>query len=133
MASNRKLTQAEMFDELEDRFGPDPANWAFRCPHCGDTATGRDFAEAIAAHPRLAAGGPLTAPGVLGQECIGRTLGALAQTGTGYTGRGCKWAAYGRVPGPWEVVMPDGHSAWSFEPAPAPAPVLLCAAETARG
>jgi hypothetical protein len=118
----RKLTQAEMLAELEARFGPEPGDWAFECPHCGDIATVRDFTEALAAHPRTERGEPATASDLLGQECIGRTLGVLAKTGKKYEGRGCDWAAYGLFRGPWEIVMPDGHSAWSFPLAPAPVP-----------
>lgn len=115
-----KLTQAEMLAELRARFGPDPMDWAFRCPSCDDVATGRDFTEALAARPRAKHGEPVTASDLLGQECIGRTLGALARTGK-YTGRGCDWCAYGLFPGPQAIVMPDGHSVWSFPLAPAPA------------
>jgi predicted RNA-binding Zn-ribbon protein involved in translation (DUF1610 family) len=122
MGSQRKLTQAEMLAEAGKLFGPDPLGWAFRCPNCGDTATGRDFREALAAHPRQERGEAATASDLLGQECIGRTLGALAKTREKYAGRGCDWAAYGLFRGPWQIIMPDGHSAWSFPLAPAPVP-----------
>jgi hypothetical protein len=118
---HRKLTQAEMLAELRERFGENPLDWAFKCPSCGDVATAQDFGEALAAHPRVERGEPLTASGIIGQECIGRTLGVLAKTGGKYTGRGCDWCAYGLFRGPWEIVMPDGRSAWSFPIAPAPA------------
>lgn len=98
--------------EAAAAFGDDWLNWAFRCPHCGDVASFRDFKEA---------GGEASA---CGQECIGRTLGALkvdaAQYLAGkYTGRGCDWAAYGLLAGPWQVIMPaeDGkpeRKVWSF-------------------
>ncbi|MBX6387033.1 MAG: hypothetical protein IRZ07_29325 [Microbispora sp.] len=31
------------------------------------------------------------------------------------------WATYGLFRGPWEIVMPDGRSVWSFPLADAPA------------
>jgi hypothetical protein len=103
---HRKLTQAELVAEATERFGNDPMNWAFRCPSCGDEATGADFRDALEKHPSERKGQPVTASDLLGQECIGRTLGP--------DGRGCNWAAYGLFRGPWEIVMPDGHSAWGF-------------------
>ncbi|MDT0306837.1 VVA0879 family protein [Streptomyces sp. DSM 44917] len=114
---HRRLTQAELVALCRERFGDDPMLWAFRCPSCGDVATGQDMKDALAAHPRTGRDGqPVTASGILGQECIGRTLGALS-TGTR---RGCDWAAYGLLPGPWEIVLPDGRSAYSFPVADAP-------------
>lgn len=116
----RKLTQAELLAELRQRFGDDPMGWAFKCPRCGDIATGRDFREALEAHPHQhRSGEPVTASDVLGKECIGRTLGALGANGK-YTGRGCDWTAHGLFRGPWEITMPDGHSTWGFPLAPAP-------------
>lgn len=106
----RKLTQAELIAEARERFGDDQNAWAFQCPSCGDVATVKDFID-------LGAG---TFP--VGQDCIGRHLGALKM---GYTGRGCDWVAYGLLRGPWEVVLPaEGdqpeRSVWSFPLAPAP-------------
>ncbi|RKN38470.1 VVA0879 family protein [Micromonospora endolithica] len=102
----RKLTQDEFMAEARERFGSDPLLWAFRCPHCGDIASPADF---------KAAGAP---PGMAGQECIGRSLGALKKPAPTNT-RGCDWAAYGLFRGPWEVVVPaeDGKpeaSIWAF-------------------
>jgi hypothetical protein len=110
--THRKITQAELVAEARERFGDNPLTWAFLCPSCGDEATGQDFRDALAAHPRERKGEPVTASDLLGQECIGRTLGK--------GGRGCDWAAYGLLCGPWEIVMPDGHSAWGFPLADAP-------------
>lgn len=121
MTEHRRLTQAELVAEARDRFGDDPLDWAFRCPTCGDVATGRDFRQALADHPRERDGKPTIASDVLAQECIGRTLGALGRDD--YTGRGCNWAAYGLIRGPWEVVLPNGSSAWGFPLADAPAEV----------
>ena len=109
MVERRTLTQAELYAEAEQRFGADPNTWAFQCPHCDDIATAADF---------IAAG---ASGHMIGQECIGRHVGALdAMLKPGnYTGRGCNWVAYGIIPGPWQVVMPprDGlpeRPVWSF-------------------
>jgi hypothetical protein len=109
---HRTLTQAELMAEASERFGSDPLDFAFRCPSCGDIATIRDFKDA---------GDPYMA----GQGCIGRLLGALkggptSDGGGGIAKRGCDWAAFGLIGGPWTVVMPDGHEAHSFPLAEAP-------------
>ncbi|MEU5945112.1 VVA0879 family protein [Micromonospora sp. NPDC047465] len=111
---HRKLTQDELMTEAAALFGDDPMKWAFRCPHCGDVATPADFKEAGAS------------PGMAGQECIGRSLGALKKPKPTNT-RGCDWAAYGLFRGPWEVVVPaEGdkpeRSIWAF-PLAVPEPV----------
>lgn len=108
----RKLTQAELNDEAKRRFGDDPLTYAFRCPHCNDVATVKDFVDAGAGERA-------------GQECIGRSLGALDAILQKYKGRGCDWVAYGLFRGPWEIVLPaEGdkpeRSAWSFPPAEPP-------------
>lgn len=110
--AHRKLTQAELMAEAKERFGDDWLTWAFECPRCGDIASFADF---------KAAGAQASA---CGQECLGRTLGALTKNGK-YEGRGCNWAAYGLFHGPWEVVLPadDKHperTVWSFPLADAP-------------
>jgi hypothetical protein len=102
----RKLTQAELMADAKERFGEDWLTWAFKCPHCGDVATFQDFKDAGATADRC------------GQECIGRSLGALAKPKP-TNKRGCDWAAYGLFHGPWEVVLPaEGdrpeRSVWSF-------------------
>ena len=92
----------------EELFGPDPADWRFECPSCHDTASGRDFREALDEHPRYRKDrSPVQASDLLGQECIGRTLGALLRSPNPYTGRGCDWAAYGLFSGPVHVVQGD--------------------------
>lgn len=121
MTGHRKLTQAELFAELTERFGPDPLDWAFQCPSCGDVATGYDFRAALAEHPGAHRGERVIATDIFGQECIGRTLGALDKDGPKYTGRGCNFAAYGFIPGPWAVELPDGEEMRIFPIAPAPA------------
>jgi hypothetical protein len=100
-AETRTLTHADLLAEAKGRFGEDPLGFAFKCPRCGDVAKVGEFEDADAA----------------GQECIGRQLGALS---FGYAGRGCDWAAFGLIPGPWTVVMPDGREVRSFPLAPAP-------------
>lgn len=112
MTDYRKLDQAELIAEATARFGDDPLNWAFTCPTCGDVADGHDFREALAAHPRERKGKPVIASDLVGQECIGRTLGVGKH--------GCNWTAYGLFSGPWEIVMPDGRIAPAFPLATAP-------------
>lgn len=117
----RKLTQAELVAEATERFGSDPLKWAFRCPSCGDVANGQDFREALTANPRKnRAGEDVIASDVVGQECIGRTLGALRKDHGKYKGRGCDWAAYGLFAGPWDVALPNGRSMHAFPLATAP-------------
>lgn len=96
---SRTLTQDELATEARARFGDDPKTWAFQCPHCGDVANAQDFIDAEAD------------PNRVGQECIGRSLGALTKDATGTDGRkhakrGCDWAAYGLFRGPWFINDP---------------------------
>ena len=122
MSEHRKMAQAEMVAELKARFGDDPMAWAFRCPRCGDVATGQDFRDALARHPRKHGGADVVDSDVLGQECIGRTFGTLGVPADDWNGRGCDWTAYGLFHGPLEIVMPDGRSVWGFPIADAPQP-----------
>ena len=117
----RTLTHEQLRAEAAARFGPDPMGWAFQCPACGDVATLRDF--------RASGGNPNRA----GQECIGRLLGSgPAEHGKPAQGvRGCDWAAYGLIPGPWAVTIPAsyGRPATTLRAFPlAPAPVSSRAA-----
>lgn len=105
--THRTLTQAELVAEARAAFGDDPEKWAFRCPNCSDVAVAQDFRDAGAD------------PNRIGQECIGRHLGALAgppttDSGKSIAKRGCDWVAYGLIPGPWSVTMPNGNTASSF-------------------
>lgn len=122
MAEHVEITQDEMVATLRERFGDDPMRWAFKCPHCGDIATGKHFREALAANPRTRRDGTrLTASDVLGQECIGRLTGALdKRRGELYEGRGCDWAAYGLFHIGITVVTADGRKLRAFPIAPAP-------------
>jgi len=106
VTGHRKLTQAELIAEAKKLFGDDPKTYAFKCPNCGDIASIQGFIDAGADPARA------------GQECIGRSLGALTKPNLTNT-RGCDWVAYGLFRGPWEIVLPaEGeqpeHSAWSF-------------------
>lgn len=111
----RHWTQAELVAEAERRFGTDPWKWAFQCPNCKDIATAGEFVNAGADQNRI------------GQECIGRHLGALdgeptTDSGQSRAVRGCDWAAYGLFAGPWFVTVPDPEREIpSFRLAPAPA------------
>jgi len=107
ITKHRKLTQAELMAEAKERFGEDVMTWAFRCPSCGDVASLGDFKAADAD------------PGLAGQECIGRILGALSKAIKKYKGRAFHSAAYGLCRGPSQIDLPpDGNkpvrSAWSF-------------------
>ncbi len=94
MSEHRKLTQDELVAEALARFGSDPRTWKFACPNCGDHAVAGDFPKGSEQ---------------LGQYCVGNFV----------EGRGCDWKAFGLFRGPWEIVMPDGHSSWGFALAPA--------------
>lgn len=102
-----KRTQDELVAALTERFGDDPKSWSFRCPRCGDIATSTDFKSAMEARDLPGFGSDR-----LGQECIGRLLGALSKEGV--TPRGCDWAAYGLFRGPEFVILPDGREIPSF-------------------
>jgi hypothetical protein len=112
----RQLTQADFAAIAIDRFGPDPLDWAYTCPNCGDVARVRDFPP-----------GKRHSAGV---ECIGAHIAAA---------RGCTWTAYDQPnPGPWTVQLPDGQLARCFALADAPsqAPMtarLMGPADVARG
>jgi hypothetical protein len=120
VASNyRKLTQQELLTEARSRFGDDPMKWQFQCPSCQDIASGADFQQALDDNPRThgRTGEKVIASDVLGQECIGRVLGVLKKSGP-QPERGCDWAAYGLIMGPWIVVLPNGREVGSFPLAP---------------
>lgn len=95
------ITQTELCDRARQLFGDEPKDWAFVCPSCGDVATARDFTAAAADPYRI------------GQECIGRSLGALAKP-KATNERGCDWAAYGLFRGPWLIDLPNGKTVGSF-------------------
>lgn len=120
--THQKITQADLYDMLVERFSEDPMTWAFTCPTCGTTTTGLEMRQALEANPRTRRDGePFTASDILGQECIGRTLGALHVPEAQWKGPGCTWVAFGLFRGPWEVERPDGGSTWCFPVAEAAA------------
>lgn len=130
MTDARTLTQDELLTEARDRFGNDPLDWAFRCPGCGDVASGYDFRKALEENPRKNRdSSPTIASDIVGQECIGRALGALSRTAT-YTGRGCNWAAYGLFGGPWTIALSNGRTMYGFPLADAIAPAAALIEET---
>lgn len=120
------FTQERFLSTLRERFGKRARDWAFICPNCGDVATGTDFKAALKAHPHTRRDGePVIPSDIMGQQCIGRILGACTGvTHTAYTGRGCDWAAGGLFSGPIYVELPDPEPHWvpSFRIAPAPIP-----------
>lgn len=108
MSQHQTMTQSALLDEMKARFGPDPMNWAFQCPNCGDIAKVGEFVGLKVGSDRA------------GRECIGRHLGALDKTlpRGKYRGRGCDWAAYGLFRGPVEYTTNAGKSVWGFAIAP---------------
>lgn len=93
----RHLTQDELLAELVEKFGENPLDWAFTCPACDDTVTGREYRDVLqSAHPDEY-GRTVFASNHLGVECVGRHT----------TSRGCDWAAYGLFRGPWFVTVTD--------------------------
>ena len=113
----RVLTQEELWAEARERFGQNSIDWAFQCPSCGDIATGVEMSKALALCPRKAkhADRDVRYEEVLGQECIGRILGKAAD-------RGCRYAAFGFIHGPWQVAVPyRTKPMYCFPLAPAPA------------
>jgi hypothetical protein len=114
------LTHERFIATLTERFGDSPYDWAFVCPNCGDVATGADFKAALAEHPHTRRDGEsVTASNIMGQQCIGRTLGALSGPASKWKGRGCDWAAGGLFSGPTYVQVDDDHYVPSFAIAPA--------------
>lgn len=109
----RSFTTEELWVEARRRFGPDVKAFAFVCPRCGDVATVQDFIDA--GYPQAA-----------GQECLGRSLGALRGSAKpdrkglvrGDAPRGCDWCAYGLFPGPWTIIRPGKKPVFSFALAP---------------
>ncbi|MGW7100305.1 VVA0879 family protein [Streptomyces sp. NPDC054838] len=112
-----KLAHRDLLAETRRRFGDATDRWAFQCPNCADVASIADWRQALTDHPTMRRGERVDNPGeLIGQECLGRILGALDGPQNEWEGRGCDWTAYGLFRGPWEIVM-DGtpeRSAWSF-------------------
>ena len=83
-------TRDEWYKEGVRRFGENLENWRFRCPHCGNIASGAEFRNAGASSD------------VIYCECIGRYVRQ----------KGCNWAAYGL----FDIcnVHVDGHPVFEF-------------------
>lgn len=73
MEEKKTYTKEEWLAEGRRRFGETIEDWKFRCPKCGNVASGREFKNAGAESNAIYC------------ECIGRYLKK----------KGCNWAAYG--------------------------------------
>lgn len=71
--ANKSYTKEEWLAEGKKRFGEYYEDYKFRCPRCGNVASGQEFKTAGAKPPAMCC------------ECIGRYV----------KGKGCDWAAYG--------------------------------------
>ena len=67
------FTLEEWQAEGKRRYGENIEDWKFKCPHCGNIASGKEFKDAGAE------------PNDMYQTCIGRHT----------KGKGCDWAAFG--------------------------------------
>lgn len=89
-----QFTRDELHAMAVERFGPNPQNWAFKCPMCGDVAIAADFPSPGSDH--------------LGQICVGR-LTHQPEAVDGHpanSSRGCNWCAFGLFRGPWLITLP---------------------------
>lgn len=101
-----RMTYDELHALLADRFGPDPAAWAFICPACATTQTAAD-AEPYGA----------VAKAHIGRMCVRAYLPADDP-------QRCTWNALGASGGPLTVtrrVTYGVHAQPSMQVAPAPA------------
>lgn len=99
----RTITLAHYHAKATARFGPRQVDWAYRCPKCGDVATGADVMWALSQEPvECAQGHRLTASQVLARLCL--PCGATADE-------------YGTT----TVTLPDGQQVRVFDLAPASA------------
>ena len=69
----KEYTKEEWLAEGKRLFGDRLVDYRFRCPKCGNVASGQEFKDAGAG------------PNAMCCECIGRHV----------KGKGCDWAAYG--------------------------------------
>ena len=92
MAEGKTYTAEEWLAEGERLFGKDYTKYRFKCPKCGNIATGQEFKDAGAE------------PNSMYCECIGRHV----------KGKGCDWAAYGL----FDIckVHVDGQPVFEFAP-----------------
>jgi hypothetical protein len=86
----KKYTLREWRTEGERLFGRFIEDWKFKCPKCGNIASGQEFKDAGADSNSIYC------------ECIGRYV----------KGKGCDWAAYGL----FDIctVHVDGHPVFEF-------------------
>jgi hypothetical protein len=86
----KDFTKDEWLAEGEKLFGKNYENWKFKCPKCGNVASGKEFKDAG------------ENPNAMYCECIGRHV----------KGKGCDWAAYGL----FDIctVHVDGHPVFEF-------------------
>jgi hypothetical protein len=87
-----KYTKEEWLAEGERLFGTKYEDYRFKCPRCGNIATGQEFKDAG------------QNPNAMYCECIGRYV----------KGKGCDWAAYGL----FDIckVHVDGNPVFEFAP-----------------
>lgn len=69
----KNYTLQEWLAEAERRYGKNYENYKFKCPHCGNIASGKEFKDAG------------QNPKAMYCECIGRYV----------KDKGCDWTAYG--------------------------------------
>lgn len=70
---SQEFTKAEWMAEGKRLFSGDFTKWRFKCPKCGNVATGQEFKEIG------------QEPDAMCCECIGRHV----------KNKGCDWASYG--------------------------------------
>jgi hypothetical protein len=90
MPEIRMMTKAEWLAEVERRFGPDPSNWRFVCPTCGNIQGPPDF------EPYKDKG---ATPDSCTKECLGRYLPDARERDAFDSEKGgpCNYAAYGLI------------------------------------
>lgn len=101
-AAKKEYKLEEWLSEAERRFGKAIENWKFKCPRCGNIASGQEFKDAGAE------------PNSIYCECIGRHV----------KGKGCDWAAYGL----FDIctVHVDGYPVFEFAEEDTPAELPFC-------
>lgn len=113
----KTMTHAEFLEEAKRRFGPNAADWKFKCPACGTIQSVRQLHDAV-----VAAGGKKDdVHGYIAFSCIGRfTKQGDAGITAKYQGKawdkGCNWTLGGLLHiHELEVVMPEGRNRPTFE------------------
>jgi hypothetical protein len=99
------MTKQDWIDKGIELFGPDPMNWKFVCPVCGNVQSPADFQQykEKGATPESAT-----------NECIGRYAGAKSTHLTGKA-QPCDYAGYGFFKlSPIRVVDETGQEVHSF-------------------